>query len=129
MLEQLLSEVRGQVEQSAPPVKAAALLHLARGLTAFDQAEAQRVLERGIILALEIPKSTGDALMFQCVSLAATVSPQRALLLLPLLTGPSHGRAAAIVFNMLRHGHLADAVSYLSSPPPRGQYPYTAATE
>jgi hypothetical protein len=30
---------------------------------------------------------------------------------------------------MLRHGHLADAVSYLSDPSSREQYPYTAATE
>ena len=37
MLALLLSEVRQQAEQSDPPVKAAALLHLARVLTAFDQ--------------------------------------------------------------------------------------------
>jgi hypothetical protein len=48
---------------------------------------------------------------------------------MPLLAGPSPGRAATIVFNMLRHGHLADAVSYLSDPPSREQYPYTAAME
>jgi hypothetical protein len=53
MLEQLLSEVRRQIEQSDPSVKAAAILHLARVLTVFDQAEAERVLERGITLAFE----------------------------------------------------------------------------
>jgi hypothetical protein len=34
-----------------------------------------------------------------------------------------------MVFNMLRHGHLAEAVACLSDPPWHEQYPYTAATE
>jgi len=128
MLEQLLSEARNQTERSDPPVKAAALLHLARVWTAFDQVEAERLLETGITLAFEIPPAS-DALRSVSITLAAAVSPQHALRLMPLLAGPSPGRAATIIFNMLRHGHLADAVSYLSDPPSREQYPYTAATE
>ena len=128
MLEQLLSEARNQTVRSDPPVKAAALLHLARVWTAFDQVEAERLLETGITLAFEIPPAS-DALRSVSITLAAAVSPQHALRLMPLLAGPSPGRAATIIFNMLRHGHLADAVSYLSDPSSREQYPYTAATE
>src|SRR5580658_6249912 len=99
MLEQLLSEARSQTERSDPPVKAAALLHLSRVWTAFDQAEAERLLETGVALAFEIPQPAGDALRSQAVTLAAAVSPQRALGLMPLLAGPSPGRAATIIFN------------------------------
>jgi hypothetical protein len=88
MLEKILSEVRGQVEQSDPPVRAAALLHLARVLTAFDQAEAENVLERGIALTLEIPKPANDALIPQAVTLAALFRPHVpfvSCLLLPIV--------------------------------------------
>jgi hypothetical protein len=129
MVEQLLSEARSQTERSDPPVKAAALLHLARVWTAFDRAEAERLLETGITLAFEVSEPASDAFRSQAVTLAAAVSPRRALDLMPLLTGASHGRAATLVFNMLRHGHLAEAISYLSDSAPGEQYPYTAATE
>jgi hypothetical protein len=82
----------------------------------------------GIELAFELTQPA-DALRSVTVTLAAAVSPQRALGLMPLLAGPSHGRAEAIIFSMLRHGHLADAVSYLIDPPPREHYPYSAALE
>ena len=42
----VLSAVRAQADQADPPVKAAALLHIARVLTTIDQAEAGRILER-----------------------------------------------------------------------------------
>ena len=131
MLEKILSEVRGQVEQSDPPVRAAALLHLARVLTAFDQAEAENVLERGIALTLEIPKPANDALISQAVTLAAAVSPPRALRLMPLVADRWRWCAGmeSMIFSMLRHGHMADAISYLSEPPPREHYPFGAATE
>jgi hypothetical protein len=129
MLEQFLSEARSQTERTEPPVKAAALLHLARVWTAFDHAEAERLLETGIRLAFEIPQPAGDALRSQAVTLAAAVSPQRALRLMPLLTGLSPGREETIVSNMLRHGHRADAVSWLSSPDARVPYPFHAAVQ
>jgi len=110
-------------------VKAAALLHLARVLTAFDKAEAERVLDTGIALAFEVPKPAGDALLTQAVTLAAAVSPQRALRLMPLVAAPWHRSTDRIIFNMLRHGHIADAVSYLSDPPPMERYPFSAAIE
>ncbi|MBV9267284.1 MAG: hypothetical protein JO061_14025 [Acidobacteriaceae bacterium] len=129
MLEQILSEVRGLAEQSDPPVRAAALLHLARVLTAFDQAEAEDVLEKGIALTLEIAKPANDALTSQAATLAAAVSPARALRLMPLVADPWHARAESMIFSMLRHGHIADAVSYLSEPPSQEHYPFSAATE
>lgn len=61
MPQDILSAATEQAEQSDPPVKAAALLCAARVLTAFDQAEAARVLERGIALATalsELDRST-----------------------------------------------------------------------
>ena len=129
MLEKILSEVRGQVEQADAPVRAAALLHLARVLTAFDQAEAENVLEMGIALTLEIPKPANDALISQAVTLAAAVSPPRALRLMPLVADRWRAGAEGLIFSMLRHGHIADAVSYLSEPPAQEHYPFSAAME
>jgi hypothetical protein len=39
------------------------------------------------------------------------------------------GGVESMIFSMLRHGHMADAVSYLSEPPPQEHYPFGAATE
>ncbi len=54
MPRQLLSDALEQAERSEPVVRAAALLHIARVLNAFDHAEAERVLDRGIALAADL---------------------------------------------------------------------------
>ncbi len=127
MLEQHLFEARTEAEQSDPPVKAAALLHLARIWAVIDRPEAERLLETGITLAFEIPLPDGDALRSQSAALAATVSPQRAVQLMPFLKEPF--RATTIIANMLSHGYLADAVSWLRNPTSDEQYPYRQAME
>ena len=79
MPQDILSAAREQAEQSDPPVQASALLRIARVLTAFNQVEAERVLERGIELATELPEPDRSTILNGAVSLAAMVSPRRAL--------------------------------------------------
>jgi hypothetical protein len=68
MPQDILSAAREHAEQSDPPVKAAALLRTARVLTTFDQAEEERVLERGIALAAELPESGRSTILKGVVS-------------------------------------------------------------
>lgn len=71
MPQDILSAAREHAEQSDPPVKAAALLRTARVLTTFNQAEAERVLEREIALAAELPESDRSTILKGVVSFAA----------------------------------------------------------
>jgi hypothetical protein len=127
MLQDILSAAREQAEQSDAPVKAAALLRIARVLTAFDQAEADRVLEGGIALATELPEPDRSTIINCAVSLAATVSPQRALRLASSIGGLTFGGIDGLIFAMLNHGHVAEAISYLCEPMPGEDYPFGAA--
>jgi hypothetical protein len=130
MSQDVLSVARGQAEQSNPPVKAAALMRIARVLTALDQAEADRVLERGIQLATELPEPDRSTILNGAVSLAAMVSPRRALGLVSSLGTLPHERnerTDRLIFGMLTHRHIAEAVSHFCEPLPGEGYPFRAA--
>src|SRR6185436_18008545 len=131
MPQQLLPEALEQAERSEPVVRAAALLHIARVLNAFDHAEAARVLERGIALAEELPEPDRAVILGEAVSLAATVSPDRAVQLAP---AGSHemlprGPMTKALFDMLSHGHVAEAVQYLTDQASMEDYPFDAALQ
>jgi hypothetical protein len=88
MPQDILSAATEQAEQSDPPVKAAALLCAARVLTAFDQAEAARVLERGIALATALSELDRSTILKGAPYLSLQwVSPQRALRLTSSIGG------------------------------------------
>jgi uncharacterized protein (TIGR03435 family) len=130
MPQQLLSGALEQAERSAPVVRAAALLHIARVLNAFDHAEAERVLERGIALAQDLAEPDREVILSQAVSLAATVSPDRAIRLAPSIRDEMPGGLMTkALFDMLSHGHVAEAVHYLSDPPSVQDYPFDAARQ
>ena len=127
MPRQILSAARDQAERSDSPVKAAALLHIARVLTAFDQPEAERVLEQAITLASELSEEDRDIILGEAVSLAACVSPQRAFRLVPHVVDQSAGGILLkAMVDMLNHGHVAEAVTYLSERMPGAAYPFGA---
>ena len=127
MAQDFLSAAREQAEQSDPPVKAAALLRIARVWKAFDQAEAERLLERGITLATKLPEPDRSRILEGAVSLAAAVSPRRALRLMSSLEGPGFGRSEALICGMMIHGHVAEAASYLCEPIAGMPYPFSGA--
>jgi uncharacterized protein (TIGR03435 family) len=127
MLQDLVSEAREQAERSAPAVKTAALCHLARVLTKVAPAEAEHVLDEGLALAATLPEDDRDVLLGEAAALAATVSPRKAF---PLARQASLDRESVLLralLNMLEHGHVADAVAYLSDPNPADVYPFGAA--
>jgi hypothetical protein len=83
MVRELLSASLHEAEHSEPAVRAAALLHTARVVSAFDHAEAERVVERALALATALPEPDREVILAQAVSLVGTVSPKRALELAP----------------------------------------------
>jgi hypothetical protein len=129
MPQDLLSDAREQTRRFEPAVRAAAFLHLARVLTNVDPAEAQRVLDEGIALVMALAAGDRDILIGEAAALAATVSPARAF---PLAREVSTNRESVLtraLFNMLDHGHVSDAVAYLSEPSPDQAYPFDAALQ
>src|SRR5579863_10031414 len=79
MSQQLLLAACEQAERSAPAVRAAALMHIARVVARSDQAAAEQYLERGITLAKGLDDNTASPLLQNAIYLAAAVSAKQAL--------------------------------------------------
>jgi hypothetical protein len=125
MPQQLLPAAREQAERSETAVRAAALMHIARVLARSDQAAAEQLLERGIALAKSVDGDATSPLLQNAISLAAAVSPKHAL---PLYAeyrrmDPFGGPVVSLVNVMAEHGHIGDAIAYLSDPLPGDRFP------
>ena len=129
MPEDLLLDAREQAERSAPEVRSAALLHIARVFTKVNPAEARRLLDQGLALAATLPEDDRDILVGEGAVLAATVSPQRAFQLAREVSVDRESVLAQMLFRMLDHGYIGDAVAYLSEPVPGEMYPFDAALQ
>jgi hypothetical protein len=126
MAPELLAAMR-QAEQSEPSVRTAALLRIARVLAKSDQAEAERLLDRGLALLAELPEEERAAIAPQAMCLAACVAPDRAFALRATTTDPIGSEKFLV--DMVRHGHVAAAVDYLTQWSEDGEFPYHAAFE
>jgi hypothetical protein len=124
MVPELLAAMH-QSEQSVPSVRAAALLRIARVLTKFDHAEAERLLERGLALLATLPKDDRSAITPQAACLAACVAPDRAFALYATITDSIE--SGKFIVDMVRHGHVSAAVEYLSQWSDERPFPYSAA--
>jgi hypothetical protein len=69
MPRELLSASLAEAERSEPAVRAAALLHIARVLNAFDHADAERVVARALALVGELPEPDREVVLAQAVPL------------------------------------------------------------
>jgi len=125
----LLSEARENAERATLAVKTAALLHIARVLTKIDSIDAQRTLDEALALAATLPDGEREVLLGEGAALAATISPPQALRLVREVTLDRDSVLERVLFNMVAHGHAADAAAYLSAPPPGEPYPFGAALQ
>src|SRR2546426_10907116 len=128
MPRELLAMSLREAEHSEPAVRGAALLHIARVLNAFDHAEAERVMERGLALVDDLPEPDREVVLAQAVSLVGTVSPKRALQLARSVSYDVPGSVMQkALSDMMSHGHVEEAVEYLSAPDVNGEYPFDVA--
>jgi hypothetical protein len=121
----LLSMAIEQAEVSEPAVRAAALMHIARVVARSNQAGAEQLLERGISLAQELDGGTESLLLRNGIYCAAAVSAKHAL---PLYAkhreiNPFGTAVIGLVNTMAEHGHVDDAIAYLSDPLPGDRFP------
>ena len=98
-----LREAMLLAEQSDPSVEAAALLRIARVVAKVDQAEAERLLDRGLALLAELPEEERAAIAPQATCLAACVAPDRAFALHATTSDPFENDK--FLYDMVRHGH------------------------
>jgi hypothetical protein len=130
MPDELLIAALAQAEQSDPSLKGIALLHIARVMTVDDRPRAGQLMEVGIAIITSLPENQRSVLLNEAVPLAGTVSPQRALDLIPTVSSaPGLGQIGInrVILEFMSHGYMKEAVEYLSEPRPDWDYPYTAA--
>jgi hypothetical protein len=129
MPQDLLPRVLEQTAYTSPPIKAAALLHIARVLTQFDGEQAVRVLDEGLSLARTLPETDKQIILGEAVFLAASVDPERAVRLLQegLTNVPHRFPLSNMILVMLNHGHLKKAIGYLIGPMKPGEFPFRVA--
>jgi hypothetical protein len=129
MPQDLLPRVLEQTAYTSPPIKAAALLHIARVLTQFDREQAVRVLDEGLSLARTLPETDKQIILGEAVFLAASVDPERAVSLLQegLTNVPHRFPLSNMILVMLDHGHLEKAIGYLIGPMKPGEFPFRVA--
>jgi hypothetical protein len=123
---ELLAAMR-QAEQSEPAARTAALLRIARVLAKADQGEAERLIDRGLALLVELPEEERVAIAPQAMCLAACVAPDRAFALRASTSDPFGSEK--FIIDMVGHGHVAAAVDYLTQWSGDGEFPYDAAFE
>lgn len=116
-----------QAERCASPDRAAALLRLARVFTTDNQAEAERLLDRGLTLVAQLTEHDRRAIAPQAVCLAACVAPDRAFALRRVTE--STDAPDKFLIDMARHGYAATAVDYLTRWSEQGEFPYSAAKD
>jgi hypothetical protein len=116
-----------QAERAEPSARTAALLRIARVLAKADKGEAERLLDRGLALLAGLPEEERAAIAPQAVCLAACVAPDRAFALRAAATD-AFGNEKFLI-DMVRHGHVAAAVDYLTQWFEDGEFPYHAAFE
>jgi uncharacterized protein (TIGR03435 family) len=108
-----------QADRAEPTVKAAALLHLARVVNALDRAKGEQVLNRGLAAAAALREPERSVILGEGVSLAAVLSPARALEVASLVTDDDRpdGMMTKALHDMMSHGHEAAAVEYVAHAP------------
>ncbi len=75
MHEDLFEDARRAALESEPPVKAAALMHLARVRTVSDQADAEKLFESGLALLPMLSERDRDTIGAEAAVLAGAVAP------------------------------------------------------
>ena len=112
MTDDLLAGARAQAERSEPPVRAAALLRIARVQTAFDRGQARITFQRALDETRRLSGRDREFLLEQAQLLAAAVAPDLLREIPSAARGPRQFRSEWLGRVMLEHEHGDAAYEY-----------------
>jgi hypothetical protein len=114
MGEDLLASALSQAERSDAPVRAAALMRIARVQTVLAPSEARQTFGRGLQEMQLLPPSHMDFLLQeQARMLAAAVDPDLVSSIPPTERARHHFEAERLAQTMLEHGHVEQAYAFV----------------
>jgi hypothetical protein len=109
----LLARAREQAERSSPPVRAAALLRIARVESATDRDQARRTFNQGLDEIRRFAGRDREFFLEQACLLAAAVAPDLLSEIPPSLHNARHFLSHRLPNIMLAHGHKDEAFEYV----------------
>jgi hypothetical protein len=125
MVDELFAETRKQAGQSVAPVRAAALMRIARVETKHNAGQARITFEMAIEEIRRLARPERDVLLQQARLLSAAVCPD----LLPQLISGSgrfrHFESNSLVRVMLEHGHHSAALAFAMDPGEVAPFPFS----
>ena len=126
----LLRQAREQAERSTPPVRAAALMRIARVQTAVEPDQARKTFEQGLEEVRRLSGRDGEFLLQQAQCLAAAVAPDLVKDIHPTGHGmPRRFLAQSLAKIMLEHGHHDAAFEYLMEYDEPSSFPFMVLAE
>jgi hypothetical protein len=128
MPDDLLAGALAQAERSEPPVRAAALLRIARVQTAFDRGEARLTFQRALDETRRISGRDGEFLLEQAQLLAAAVAPDLLHEMPPVAHGPRQFLSDRLGKVMLEHEHGDAAYEYVIGYDEPSSFPFPVAS-
>jgi hypothetical protein len=113
MPDDLLARACDQAERSEPSVRAAALLRIARVLSAHDPVEARSTFHRALNEAQQLSGRDREFLIEQAQQIAAAIAPDLLSQISSAGPIPRHFMSETLGKIMLDHGHTEAAFEYL----------------
>lgn len=131
-IDPLIASAIALAERSPLAVQAPALVYLARVVSRRSRDHAERLVDRGLSAAHSLQEPARRTVLREAAVVAATVSPERALALLPSIDGDwpplFHMQLHRMLSNMFAHGHSAAAIAYLTTTTDLERYSFSAAS-
>ena len=113
MTDDLLVRAQRQAEQSAPPVRAAARMRIARVQSATDPGQARAIFEMALDEIRSLPSRERQVLFEQARQIAAAFAPDLLRKIPSVRRFPSDSQSETLLSIMLAHGHIDAAFDYV----------------
>jgi hypothetical protein len=113
MTDDLLVRAQLQAERSAPPVRAAARMRIARVQSATDPGQARVIFEMALDEIRTLPSRERQVLFEQAQQIAAAFAPDLLREIPTVRRFPSNSHSETLLSIMLAHGHIDAAFDYV----------------
>ena len=113
MTDDLLVRAQLQAERSAPPVRAAARMRIARVQSATDPGQARVIFEMALDEIRSLPSRESQVLFEQAQQIAAAFAPDLLHEIPAVRRFPSDSHSETLLSIMLAHGHIDAAFDYV----------------